>query len=282
MAVLAERRTPAGKALLMEVASDPAGERVAAAALRAIGRYAGAAEIPQLVKIMASSEREDVLDAAQGTITAAAQRSGNRDGAAEAVVAALDSAKAPTRLAMLGTLAQIGGDRAFTRLSEAARSGDADVKRAAITGLAESWSDPSAMPLLLDIAKAESEKSLRVVALRGYLRLAGVMDPGKPEDQIARVKDAMAAAERPDEKRMALSVLRDCRTPAAVEMAAQSLDDPELFEDAANAVIDLASPQRRERRDLAAVKGPATTAALDKVIQQAKDDDLRSRAEKAR
>ena len=53
-----------------------------------------------------------------------------------------------------------------------------------------------------------------------------------------------------------------------------------MFGDAATVILYLAGPQRKNNRDLGAVKGDATTAALDKIIQATKDDAQRAEAQK--
>ena len=139
----------------------------------------------------------------------------------------------------------IGTDRALTELTGATQSGDTAVKQAAVTALAETWSDTRPLPALLNIASNDSDKSLRIQALRGYLRLVQQDERMGGEEKVNRVSQALQAAQRPEEKRQALNVLRDARIPQAVQLSAKYLDDPDVFSDAANTVIDLAGPRRR-------------------------------------
>jgi hypothetical protein len=121
-----------------------------------------------------------------------------------------------------------------------------------------------------------------VVALRGYLRIVGSDDRAPASERISRIRAAMAAAERPEEKRQALSVLRDVRTTEAVEMAASALDDPQVSAEAADAILYLAARQRKNNRNLPAVTGSAVQAALDKVIRTVSDENVKQQAEKLR
>jgi hypothetical protein len=132
----------------------------------------------------------------------------------------------------------------------------------------------------MTIAKSDASKALRVQALRGYLRLIAQDEAMPPADRLARIGEAMKAAERPEEKRQALSLLRDARTPAAVEAAAQYLTDADLCDDAAVTILYLAAPQRKNNRSLPAVKGEVTAAALDKIIETTRDDGRRALAQK--
>jgi regulation of enolase protein 1 (concanavalin A-like superfamily) len=88
----------------------------------------------------------------------------------------------------------------------------------------------------------------------------------------------LAIAPRPEEKKQALSLLRECRVPAAMELAAKCLDDPELLAEATDAVLYLAAPQRQGEVNLRAVPGPATLAALEKVAALAPEEQQRERA----
>ena len=95
-----------------------------------------------------------------------------------------------------------------------------------MTALADNWSDARALPTLLNLAKTDSDKSLRVQSLRGYVRLIGQDDQISPAEKAQHLATAIGAAERPEEKRQALGVLRDCRVPQAMEVTAKLLDDP--------------------------------------------------------
>jgi hypothetical protein len=141
-----------------------------------------------------------------------------------------------------------------------------------VVALADRWSGSDALPTLLGLAKSEESRSLRVRALRGCIRLIGEKKVDAAE-RVADLAQAYAMAERPDEKKMALGVLAGCRTGAAMDVAADALDDEALFAEAADTVIKLASGN-------GAVSGPATRAALEKIVAKAQDGGLRDRARK--
>ncbi len=277
MAVLGERPTPAARKALFEAANG-ADAGVAQAALRALGQVAAAGDYDALVKLLVGSSDEGVRDAAREAVVATARLLDNDAAAAGPILDALNGASMEGRASAMPALAEIGGDAPLAALKKAAGSDNADVKRAAIGALAESWSDAKAMPTLIEIAKGDQDKGTRIQALRGYIRLAGSVDGPRPTERLDWVKTALAAAERPDEKRQALGALRRCRVAEAIPVAAALLDDADLFDDAAAAIVELAS--RRDNRP--GITGPATDAALDKIIANAKDEKLREDARKAR
>jgi HEAT repeat protein len=281
MAVLAERATPAATTTLVTAARGTE-TRVAVAALRSLGRTARADQQASLTEVMVRTGNDEVRDAAREALVAVSQRAGNGTAVADSLASSVTGATPQAQAALLLALAEVGGDRALEALSNATESQNPDIKNAAVSALADTWSNARALPTLLKIAQSDAGKSYRVQALRGYLRIAGADERAPTETRLNRVREALSVAERPEEKRQALSVLRDVRSPAAVELAAQSLDDPELVAEAADAVIYLASPQRRNNRDIPAVKGAATDAALDKVIRSVKDDTVRAHAQRLR
>ncbi len=281
MGVLAERPTAGARTALAGAASGTE-PKVAAAALRALEKSGTAAEYPAVVKVLATTTDESARDAAHNAAAAIANRSGDRDKAAEPLLAALDVAPTANRVSLLGVLAEIGGDRALDALTQATTDAAPEIKSAAITALAETWSDSRPTPTLLTIAKSNADKATQIQALRGYLRLVSQDEKLAADDRVAKVRAALAAAQRPEEKRQALGILRDARNESAVALAAQSLDDPDLFADAADAILTLAAPQKKNNAELPAVKGAAITSALDKIIALAKDDALRARAKKLR
>jgi HEAT repeat protein len=281
MGVLVDRPSPTAVAALGEAAhgSDVA---VATAAIRALARVGGAKEQGDLIGLLVSTASADIRDASRDALVAIGQRMGDPDRTSAPVLTAYATASEPAKSTLLSVLAEAGGDRSLEELTRAAGSSDPELKQAAVRALAETWQDSRPLPTLLATAKSDPNNGIRVQALRGYLRLVGQDDQLSGQVRAGRIADALKIADRPEEKRQALSLLRDIRTPDAVEVAAPYLSDPELFPDAASAILDLAGPQRRNNRNLAAVKGAAMDAALDKIIQTTKDDDQRALAQRLR
>ena len=159
---------------------------------------------------------------------------------------------------------------------------------AALSGLANAWGDLRALPTLLKIGKSGTVKSDRVLAQRGCLRLLDADEKLPAEQKLSQLSELFTLAERPEEKRQALSVLREVRLPGAVALAAKALDNPELVAEAADAILYLAAPQelpaprKRDRKPLAAVTGAETKAALDKVLATSQDEKVRALARKLR
>ena len=279
--ILAQRPTAASTAVLLRVAEGKESD-AASAALKTLGRTAGIDQTSVIVRILTNTADEDIRDAAQSAIVTVAQRTGDRDRTTDTLLLAMEKASVPGQTAVIGALAEIGGDRALDVIAKATESPDETVKSAAISGLANTWADTRALPALLHIGKSGTSKSDRVQALRGYLRLIGSDDRTPSEQRLSQVQEVLAIAERPEEKRQALSVLREIRLPGAVAQATKMLAAPELVTEAADAILYLAAPQKKGNTTLQAVQGTEMNEALDKVIQTVQDENVRTQAQKLR
>ncbi len=233
------------------------------AAFRALGQRADAAMLPRLVPLLLAAKSSRDRGEIQRAVVAIAERAEDRDAAAAPLLAALPTAQGPGRAALLKTIARVGGAKALEAVTAAARKADDD----AIRALAE-WTDASAAPELLKIIRFSSQTTHQVLALRGYVRLVGeakLPDAGK----VKMLQDAMAAAKRPEEKRLVLSGLAAVPSADALKAVTPYLDDAALGAEAAIAVVKMAG----------ALSGAEIVAALKKVAAVAKDAGIRQQAQ---
>ncbi|NUQ70053.1 MAG: HEAT repeat domain-containing protein [Chthonomonadales bacterium] len=282
MTALAERPGSASMTALLKGASD-GDHKVALAALDSLRTVARAADVDEIGRVLISATESSVRDGAARALIATAQRTNSRPAAVDLVADALPAASADSRIAILGVLAELGGERALRALEAAASdTGDPSVQRAALQGLAVTWADSSGIPVLFGLATRGNDRTARILALRGYIRLVAQDGGAAPEAKAAKLAEALRIAERPEEQKQAIAALRDCRTETAVTVLAQRLGDAALSHDAAEAILDLAAKQRRYDRDLPAVTGQGVSAALDRIIDTAKDEALKTRARRIR
>ncbi|WP_395138257.1 HEAT repeat domain-containing protein, partial [Armatimonas sp.] len=229
IAVLGERPTVRSTTQLVTIAGGQEQEtRVAVAALKVLEKTATPAQTGALVSLLVGTSNDMVRDAAQTALVAIALRTGDRERAAQPLLMAMGSASVAGKAALLGALAELGGESALAALTQAATSGDEELKNAALSGLANTWGDLLALPTLLKIGKSSTVKSDRVLAQRGSLRLLAADDRLPAQQKLSQLSELFALAERPEEQRQALSVLREVRLPGAVALATKALDNPEL------------------------------------------------------
>jgi len=181
-------------------------------AIRAIEKVAGGAAVPDLVALVVNPRDPDDRPEAQRALATVTARCPDKAPAADAMLAALNDATGDGKAALLQTLPAAGTDKALAALKKAVGSDDAKVRDAAIRALAN-WPDPAAAAHLLQIAKTADSTTHHVLALRGYVRLAG-SGGLKANDRLAMYKEAMAAAKRPDEKKQVLGGVADVKAVA--------------------------------------------------------------------
>jgi hypothetical protein len=101
------------------------------------------------------------------------------------------------------------------------------------------WRSPTASTPLLAQAKSNSKNSLRVLALRGFIRLIpGAADVGARARAVPR--DAAALVSRPEEKALLAEAWASVPTQEAADTLKGWLSDPAVKDEALKALRVLA------------------------------------------
>ena len=253
--------------------------RVARAAIAGLPRVCQPGDLDQLAATLAAVTDEATRDNLTTAILTVARR-GDSASMTKLVTESLGKFTPAQRVALIGLLPGLGTDGALAALLAATKSTDEAVRLAAVEALALDWEDARAVATLIEVAQATTDADLAATALEGAVRLAGRDEQMPGEDRVALLAKVLPLAKDADLKRAVLTQLRRCRVAAAMDLAAKLLDDPQVFLEAAGCVVNLAGEQKVGQKVLPAVKGDATTAALRKVIEQAKDDGLKAQARK--
>ena len=246
---------------LLSAARDSA-PPVRAAACRGLAQLAGQAEYPKLVRMLAAATTDSDRQGLEQALSAAGRRIKDRSVSAKAVLAALKSSKGVKSAALLRVLSNLGGAEALGALVDRLSAGEAPVREAALRCLAD-WRDPAACAPLLKVIRDTSDARHRILAMRGYLRLAPAS-----KDPAAAFTKILALVKTAENKRRLLSALAGA--PASTDtltMAVSMLDDSQVRREAAYAVVAIA--QQLARRSPAAV-----LAAVGKVRQTKPGKDI--------
>lgn len=245
----ARRAMVAAPALLQVVGGAPAGgapvgsakgnadAAVRLEAVRALGVLGDERSAPALIGFLTRTTNDEAREAAVKSLGAIYGRQRNRD--AQPIVAALAKAGVPARVALLGVLRQIGTPQALDSVRGARRDADADVRDAAVRALAD-WPNDATLDDLIAIARGNNEKlTHQVLALRGYVRLAGAGERAAG-DRVQMLQTALQAATRPEEKKLVLGALGEVKSVEALSATQPFLADEALREEAAAAVVKIA------------------------------------------
>jgi len=235
-AAAARKTTAAAPAVL--AATGDADAAVRLEAVKAMENLGTEPSLPALAGVLAKAQGAPEQEAAEKSLLAVCARAANKEAAVQAVLAALPGAQMPARGSVLKALGKLGGPQALAAVKAAIKDADAAVHEAAIRSLAD-WPDMAAAPDLLDVAKTDPKEANQVLALRGYLRLAGLPER-KAEERVSMGREALAATKRADVKKLVLGVLADANSPEALAMAIPMLEDNALKNEAATAVARIA------------------------------------------
>ncbi len=168
------------------------------------------------------------------TLTAAVTPSATVD----ALGAAL--AKAPTqpKLALLRVLRSTRSPKALSAVRAAAADPNAEIKDAALSILCD-WPTAEALPDLTQLAKTSTDAKIKILALRGVIRLIPQQD-ASVDKKLAGLKEAMSLAERTEEKRLALAALGNIPTVESLALVTPHLAGADLKEEASAAAVSIA------------------------------------------
>ncbi|MBN2311398.1 MAG: ThuA domain-containing protein [Candidatus Hydrogenedentes bacterium] len=257
---LAARNAVASVPALLESATD-AEPAVRAEAFKALRVLATPAHLSALVDLLVAEQDASAVEQAEKTVAAVARGIDPGDKPAAAVLAALERATdMRARRSLLAVLAEVGDDSALPAVRERAASRNAEEKDAAIRALA-AWPNPTAVDDLVRLAKdRDNDKTQRVLALRGLLRLLRVPDRRPVESTLALYKEALGLVSDAEEKKMALAGLVEVNDARALELVTPYLDDDDVKEEAGQAAEKL---RALVNRPSASVNAGNAAKALD-------------------
>jgi hypothetical protein len=89
------------------------------------------------------------------------------------------------------------------------------------------------------LAASATEAAHQTLALRGYVRLVGLMEAKQPDERTAAYEQAMSLAKRNEERWLILSGLSSCATPKALKLVASQIAQAGLTEEAALAAVKI-------------------------------------------
>ncbi|HNX35273.1 MAG TPA: DUF1080 domain-containing protein [Kiritimatiellia bacterium] len=186
----------------------------------------------------------------------------------EPLMAAYGQAQGAPKLALLRILCSAGGEKALGIVRAAAVDPHAELKEAAQRALCD-WPLAEVLPDLEKIIQSEPNQKIKILALRGYVKLVPAQEVAAAQ-KLASLKKAFGWAGRDEERRLVLASLSAAPTPEALAFAADSFDVPGLKEDACQAAVAIAE-------NLAGEPGPVAEI-MEKVSKSSGNEVLVKRA----
>ena len=259
---IADRGVANATAALLKAAAD-ADEAVRSAAVEALGAVGAPECYPKLMD--AALNGAVPAETAEKAILAVAARLAQPAARVGPVLAALPQAKPAAKALLIRVLRGLSGPEALTAVRAALADADPVVLDAAVRALAD-WADESPADDLLKLIKEAPENTHRVLALRGYLRMARATKGG-PAEQLRRLQQVAQVVNTPDAKKMLLAGLGDVAEAGALHVAGSMLGDQAVEAEAKLAVLKIAGA-------LARTNAPAAREAVDRLLPAVKDKAL--------
>jgi len=188
----------------------------------------------------------------------------------DALCAALSQAVGPAKVSLLRVLRSAGGPRSLAAIRAAATDANTEVRDTALRAICD-WPSPDALPDLINLARTSSDPKFKILALRGWLRLAPQQE-APAETKLSSLKTAEGLITRDDERRLLLSALSQIPSAASLAMILPHLDSPRLKEEAAMAAVSVAEK-------IAKAHPTEVTAAMQKVLAVSKNNRTTRNAE---
>ena len=268
---LVVRQTPGAAPALLAAAKD-ANVSVRIESLKALGALAEEKDLPALIKLLVNAETSREMRTAGKAVLAVCRRVDDVDRPVVLLTPTAANPKTPAKVrhSLLQILGELGGKKALAAVRAALKNPSDKMRDAAVRSLTR-WPDDAAAPDLLDLAKNAKKLVTRVLALRGYVRVVGLPSDRSPGDTVKMYEEGMAAAARPEDKRLVLAGMGGVGAPEALAAVDGHLNNASLHDEAAAATVRIAGSIGNSHTADA-------KAALKKIMKIAKDERTKTRA----
>jgi HEAT repeat protein len=254
--ILARRGADAAVSDLIEVAggSDPAAAR---AAFQALAKLAGPKDLPALLDRMLAAKDAGLRLDAENAAARAMGRIAEGPARSRAVLAMLAADPAVDGRCSLLRLLPVAGDPAsLAALQSALGDAEARIREAAVRGLA-AWPGAAAWDAVAGVYQRPENDTLRALALRGLVRMAGELNAQPDVRLVERYRQLLAGVRSDDDRKLILSSLAGAASPDALLLALPLLDVPGVRTEAKLAVERMAG----------AIKASHPAAARDALMK---------------
>jgi HEAT repeat protein len=272
-----QRRTAAALPAIMRCVED-ADAGVRAAAVDAIGSMGDEKHAADLVKALQKTADQQDRAAIEKALMSICGRA--KTACVAALMPVAKSGDAGLRVIAVHALACAGGPDALAAVKAAVDDKDETVQDEAVRTLStwpNRWPDDAAAAApLLAVAKSAKKPANQVLALRGYMQYVQGAKKVSADERLARVKEALPLVTRPEEKRLAISVLGGIAAAGSLEMLAAFAADPATAEEACSAIANLAA-----KPEMRSAPKELRQKALQTVVDKSKSEVTRKKAEEA-
>lgn len=217
------------------------------AAYAALSKMVTRENLPQLFILLNETSGAEALQV-QSAIIAAMRGAKENSQQADMVMQQMASAPEDRKALFYKILANLGGDKSLKAVSSAYNTGNEETRKAALDALT-SWADAGSADELIKISRQTNNPQYRDQALNGYLHLVrGMAYPA--EQKLLLLREAMAVAKTPAQQQQILKDITQVKTFNSLVFAGKYLNNPDLQQVAANAVMNIALSDKSYSGDI--------------------------------
>ena len=242
---IGERRIYEGKNFLFSRARS-SNSGIRSAAIKALEDVSSLSDLPRLLQLLINAPGERERQELENTIAGVAGQRPDPIGRANAVRVMLPSVKdVKKKAALYRVLGKIGDDSSLPLVREALTDDNPEIRDAAVRALSD-WPTVTPKEDLAIVAQTSSERIHKVLAMRAYILIVGMEPYRSPEAVVGSLKEALAWAERPEEKKLILGILPQFACQDALELAESLLREKGVEEEAKQAVQQIRKKLERQ------------------------------------
>jgi len=220
--------------------SDPDVHREA---MHAMTNLAGARQIPTLVNLVTTASNSTERKDAGQALGLVMQRSGDAEIGPVLAAYKKSASDPPVRIALMEALSRTTNADALAELRDALHDPSPEIARASILALTD-WQTPAPLPNLLALAKTQTNPALQILALRGYIKLAGLPSDRPNAESAKLLAPAAELAKEPAERRALLAVLANYPCKESLDIVQSMASDAAVAAEAKAAATRMQAAMR--------------------------------------
>jgi hypothetical protein len=237
-----------------------------------LGALAEQGDMESVMEIVVGMGESKDLSYAAGAIKEVLARARDRGKCFGTIAARYEEGAKALKYVIIDLGVAVGDSTALKLEKSALGSGDKDLYGRALRALGK-WPNKSAAGDLLEQAKSASETVDRIVALRGYMRLASTDNAGlSAAERVKMLRTAMGLSERTEEKKAVISGLQSVKSLESLEMLKEYIDDSALSAEAQMSAANLIWEIRK--------KHPAEVKAMADQLAKSKNKAVADKAKR--
>ncbi|MCL5278565.1 MAG: HEAT repeat domain-containing protein [Planctomycetes bacterium] len=248
---------------------------VRSAAVQALGALGGDKQAVDLVNLLQKTQNPNDRANVEKALAAISGRAGAS--CVPCLLPLMQNSDPALRTIGLRVLVIAGGPDALAAVKSAFQDKDEAVQDEAARRLSAwptNWpGDTAAAQALLALAKSDKKMLHQVLGLRGYLEYVRGDKQLNNSAKVTKVNELLPLIQRPEEKRLAISVVGALRTAGALELLTTLASDPAVTEDACSAIVNMSG------RGMQGATRDQRQKALQMVVEKSKNDATKKRAE---